>query len=71
MNTMPITTINVRVPQVTSIEMAIRLYYERTELSNPEIKALFGTGNNTVCKLNAADCVLSQCKLIFVAQGRL
>lgn len=48
---MPASTINVRIPQVTSIEMAIRLYYERTELSNPEIKALFGTGNNTVCKL--------------------
>lgn len=48
---MTTTTINVRIPQVTSIEMAIRLYYERTELSNAEIKALFGAGNNTVCKL--------------------
>lgn len=48
---MPTSTVNVRVPQVTSIEMAIRLYYERTEISNAEIKALFGTGNTTVCKL--------------------
>lgn len=48
---MPTSTVNVRIPQVTSIELAIRLYYERTELSNPEIKALFGTGDNTVCKL--------------------
>lgn len=48
---MPTSAINVRIPQVTSIELAIRLYYERTELSNSEIKALFGTRNTTVCKL--------------------
>ena len=51
-NTMPAPTINVRVPQVTSIETAIRLYYERTELSNADIKELFGhIANDTVSRL--------------------
>lgn len=48
---MPASTIKIRIPQVTSIELAIRLYYERTELSNSEIKSLFAVGENTVTKL--------------------
>lgn len=49
---MPTSTINVRIPQVTSIETAIRLYYERTELSNGDIRELFGhLGNDTVRRL--------------------
>lgn len=39
---MPSTAANVRVPQVTSLETAIRLYYERIELSNSDIRELFG-----------------------------
>lgn len=34
--------LNVRIPQITSLETAIRLYYEHTELSNSDIKELFG-----------------------------
>lgn len=34
--------LSVRIPQITSLETAIRLYYERTELSNSDIKELFG-----------------------------
>ncbi|MDE7360472.1 MAG: hypothetical protein K2N38_00885 [Oscillospiraceae bacterium] len=34
--------LSVRVPQITSLETAIRLYYEHTELSNSDIKELFG-----------------------------
>ncbi len=45
-------TANVRIPQVTSLETAIRLYYEHTELSNTDIKMLFGhLANSTVGKL--------------------
>lgn len=33
---------NVRIPTVTSLKTAIRLFYERTELSNEDIKDLFG-----------------------------
>lgn len=39
---MPSTSANVRVPQVTSLETAIRLYYQRIELSNSDIRELFG-----------------------------
>lgn len=39
---MPSTAATVRVPQITSLETAIRLYYERIELSNSDIKTLFG-----------------------------
>lgn len=49
---MPTSTINVRIPQITSLETAIRLYYERTELTNGDIRELFGQlGNATVAKL--------------------
>lgn len=33
---MPSTAATVRVPQITSLETAIRLYYERIELSKPD-----------------------------------
>lgn len=36
------TAATVRVPQITSLETAIRLYYERIELSNSDIRELFG-----------------------------
>ena len=39
---MPSTAATVRVPQITSLETAIRLYYERIELSNRDIRELFG-----------------------------
>ena len=49
---MQTTTISVRIPQVTSLETAIRLYYERTELSNTDIRELFGNlGHSTVTRL--------------------
>ncbi len=49
---MSTTTINVRVPQISSLETAIRLYYERNELSNKDIEVLFGhMGSATLWKL--------------------
>ena len=39
---MPSTSATVRVPQITSLETAIRLYYQRIELSNSDIRELFG-----------------------------
>ncbi len=39
---MPKSTISVRIPQITSLETAISLYYERIELSNDDIRKLFG-----------------------------
>ncbi len=39
---MPSTAATVRVPQITSLETAIRLYYEHIELSNSDIRELFG-----------------------------
>lgn len=42
----------VRIPQITSLETAIKLYYENIEIGNPEIKMLFGSiGSARVCKL--------------------
>lgn len=43
----------VRVPQVRDIETALRLYYERLELSNKDIKELFETSTGTVYRLKA------------------
>lgn len=43
----------VRVPQVRNIEAALRLYYERLELSNKDIKDLFETSAGTVYRLKA------------------
>lgn len=35
--------VRVRVPQVVDITAAIRLYYERTEIGNKDIIAIFGS----------------------------
>lgn len=44
--------IKVRIPQVTSLFIAIKLYYERIELSNADIRSLFGNLSScTVAKL--------------------
>lgn len=50
---MPSTSkVTVRIPQITSLETAIRLYYERSELSTPDIRELFGPlANDTVSRL--------------------
>ena len=43
---------NVRIPLVTSIETAIRIYYENTEIGNSQIKELFGgMSTRTIAKL--------------------
>lgn len=40
----------VRIPQITSLETAIKLYYENIEIGNQEIKELFGPmGSARVC----------------------
>ena len=44
----------VRVPQVRDIETALRLYYERLELSNKDIKELFETSTGTVYRLKGS-----------------
>lgn len=36
-----------RIPQITDIEAAIRLFYERIELSNTDIEELFGKHSST------------------------
>ncbi len=42
----------VRIPQITSIETAIRLYYEKTELTNKDIEDLFGKhASSTIARL--------------------
>ncbi len=44
--------IRVRIPQITSIETALHLYYNRIELSGNDIKELFGEISNcTIAKL--------------------
>lgn len=49
---MPTTKINVRIPQLLSIETAIRIYYQRIELSNNDIREIFGKlGSATIAKL--------------------
>lgn len=49
---MPTSKVTVRIPQITSLETAIRLYYERSELSTPDIRELFGPlANDTVSRL--------------------
>lgn len=58
---MSTTTINVRIPQVSSLETAIRLYYEHDELSNKDIVELFGKiGSGTVWKLKQKALALMQ-----------
>lgn len=44
----------VRIPQLTNLEAAIHLYYERLELSNADIETLFGKhSSSTVAGLKA------------------
>lgn len=46
------TGIRVRVPQLRSVEGAIRLYYEKSELTNADIKELFDVHSSaTIAKL--------------------
>lgn len=45
-------TNNVRIPQIKSISIAIRLFYAKTELTNSDIKTLFGElANSTIARL--------------------
>ena len=67
---MPSTAKTVRVPQITSLETAIRLYYERIELSNSDIRGTFretrardhqepekqGSGDNDRAKHSGLEC---------------
>ena len=42
----------IRIPQIKSLETAIRIYYERIELRNADIKEIFGSlGSKTICRL--------------------
>lgn len=51
---MPQSISRVRIPQLTSLETAIRLYYERIELSSSDIRELFGRlASSTIAKLKA------------------
>ena len=36
------------------IEMAVRLYYEKPEITNADIKELFGTGETQTIKIKKA-----------------
>lgn len=40
-----------RIPQIANLETAIRLYYERVELSSKDIESIFGCSITTVTKL--------------------
>ncbi len=40
-------TKNVRIPSVSSVETAVRLYYEKSELGNADVKKLFGNHSST------------------------
>ena len=43
------------IPQITSIDTALKVYYQHIEIGNREIKALFGNlSSATVCKLKKA-----------------
>ncbi len=48
-------TYNVRTPQLTSIETALEVYYSRPELSNSDIRLLFGEklSSATISRLKA------------------
>lgn len=49
---MPTREIHVRIPQVQDIENAVRIYYERIELSSADIESIFGKlAHSTVAKL--------------------
>lgn len=46
------TAIRVRVPQLRSIESAVRIFYEKSELTNNDIKQLFDVHSSaTITKL--------------------
>ena len=46
--------IRVRIPQLTDVRKAVELYYSRLDLSNADIKELFGNiGHDTIAKLKA------------------
>ena len=36
-----------RIPQITSLEVAVRLYYEKIELCNSDVRELFGCKSST------------------------
>ncbi len=40
--------VRVRIPQISSIETALRLYYSKIELSTTDVKNLFGGVSDTV-----------------------
>ncbi len=40
-----------RIPQITSIETAIEIYYSKTQLGNADIKKLFGVSSSKVTSL--------------------
>lgn len=47
-------TIRVRIPQLRSVESAVRVFYEKTELTSSDIKRLFDIRSSaTVTKLKA------------------
>lgn len=46
------TTIRVRIPQLKSVESAVRIYYEKSELTNADVKELFDVHSSaTITKL--------------------
>lgn len=45
---------NVRIPQISSIEKAVQIYYSKPELSNADIRELFGARSSaTINRLKA------------------
>lgn len=49
---MPKSNVSIRIPQPKSIEATIRIYYERIELSNDDIREIYGKlGSATIAKL--------------------
>jgi len=45
----------IKIPQITGIENALKIYYAYSELGNKEIAALFGKRSSaTVCRLKQA-----------------
>ena len=48
------------------IEMAVRLYYEKPEITNADIKELFGTGETQTIKINGK----AWCEVMAAALGQ-
>ncbi len=65
--------VRVRIPQLKSIETAIWLYYERFELTNSDIRELFGNiSSQTVVKLkNKAHEVIAEEKIMLWSSRRV